>query len=119
MDLGIASDVCIAEKGNAHWPVLGLLLCLGVYVFLHVLHGPAPLIVGSHGQEREMPAEHGVARDPLLGLMARFESKIAGRIQKVTGAVKGMADGAAKGNDLCLHLGAMLQPKEQLVLHKK
>jgi hypothetical protein len=40
--------------------------------------------------------------------MARFEGKIAGRVQKPTGAVEGVADGAAKGHDLRLHLRALL-----------
>lgn len=95
----------VAEQRNAHGSCV---LVLGIYMFLYVLHCPAPVVVRSHGQERQVPAEHGVARHPLLGLMARLEGKIARRVQEMTHAVEGVADGAAKRNHLRLELGALL-----------
>ncbi len=104
--LGVAGDVRVAEVGHVCGGVVGK------HVFLNVQHGAAPVVVGRECKEREVPAEHGVARDAVLGLVARFERKVAGGIQEAAFGVQGVADGAAKGNHLCLYAHAILKSKE-------
>ena len=95
----------ITEKRNPHWP----LMMLGIYMFLHMLHCPAPVIVGGHGQHSHMPAEHGVPRHPWLGLMTRLESKVARHVQEAAHRMQGVADGTPKADHLRLQLLLLLQ----------